>query len=106
MPGGWERQGGKPSVARQKLSRTLDYLLLNLCRVPMFTPILIFHVEEEPGSVFAHFPIRQVTLELQAWCSRRSIPPSFLLPRDAGEEPRWGFERSGAVERFERLERQ
>jgi len=32
-------------------------------------------------------------------------PPPYILPRVAGEEQRWGFERSAAVERFERLER-
>jgi hypothetical protein len=29
---------------------------------------------------------------------------SFVLPRDAGEEKRWGLERSVAIERLERLE--
>jgi hypothetical protein len=30
-------------------------------------------------------------------------PPLLLLPRDAGEDVRRGLERSGAVERLERL---
>jgi hypothetical protein len=30
--------------------------------------------------------------------------PSFILPRVAGEDQRWGLERSIAVERFERFE--
>ena len=28
-------------------------------------------------------------------------PPPYILPRDAGEEQRWGFERFERLERFE-----
>jgi hypothetical protein len=30
--------------------------------------------------------------------------PSFILPRDAGEDQRWRLERSAAIERLERFE--
>jgi hypothetical protein len=30
-------------------------------------------------------------------------PPPYILPRDAGEEQRWGFELFEQLERFERL---
>ena len=31
--------------------------------------------------------------------------PSYILPRVAGEDQRWGLERSEAIERLERVER-